>query len=109
MSEVELISEAEGLLRQLGNIRRARQLHLRKVKASSEGNGSPDTGVPKSSRECVFCANNTLEMHISDSDLKRYELGTILDQAQLVRLEEHLVCCPLCMDRFGQKMRSWLS
>lgn len=37
--------------------------------------------------------------HISDDDLERYYLGMITDEAELARLEEHLLGCSVCVKR----------
>jgi hypothetical protein len=37
--------------------------------------------------------------HISDHDLERYHLGMVVDEAELARLEEHLLGCPRCVKR----------
>jgi len=37
--------------------------------------------------------------HIDDHDLDRYHLGMVTDEAELAPLEEHLLCCPVCVDR----------
>jgi hypothetical protein len=37
--------------------------------------------------------------HISDYDLERHHLGTIVDEAELAPLEEHLLACPVCVGR----------
>ena len=37
--------------------------------------------------------------HISDDDLERYHLGTIVNEAELAPLEEHLLACPGCVER----------
>lgn len=37
--------------------------------------------------------------HISDHDLERYHLGMVVDEAELAPLEEHLLCCPKCVER----------
>jgi anti-sigma factor RsiW len=47
-------------------------------------------------------AAHSLDMnteHISDHDLERYYLGMITDDDELERLEEHLLCCPPCVER----------
>jgi hypothetical protein len=40
--------------------------------------------------------------HISDHDLERYQLGIVVDEAELAPLEEHLVACPECVERAEQ-------
>lgn len=37
--------------------------------------------------------------HICDHDLERYHLGMAVDEAELAPLEEHLLCCPKCVER----------
>jgi len=37
--------------------------------------------------------------HISDHDLERYYLGMVTNEDELERLEEHLLCCPPCVER----------
>jgi len=37
--------------------------------------------------------------HITHHDLERYYLGMIQSEAELVRLEEHLLACPECVAR----------
>ncbi len=37
--------------------------------------------------------------HISDHDLERYYLGMVPDEDELEHLEEHLLCCPPCVER----------
>jgi hypothetical protein len=37
--------------------------------------------------------------HISDHDLERYYLGMVTDETELGPLEEHLLCCPKCVER----------
>jgi chorismate mutase len=37
--------------------------------------------------------------HIDDHDLERYHLGMVRDEAELLTLEEHLICCNACVDR----------
>jgi hypothetical protein len=37
--------------------------------------------------------------HVSDHDLERCYLGTIADEAELAPLEEHLLGCPVCVER----------
>lgn len=37
--------------------------------------------------------------HISDHDLERYHLGMVKNEAELEPLEEHLLCCPKCVER----------
>ena len=37
--------------------------------------------------------------HISDHDLDRYYLGMVTDEDELERVEEHLLCCPRCVER----------
>ena len=37
--------------------------------------------------------------HISDDDLERYAMGTVKDEGELARLEEHLLVCGQCVDR----------
>jgi anti-sigma factor RsiW len=37
--------------------------------------------------------------HISDHDLERYHLGLVTDEAELARLEEHVLGCPHCADQ----------
>jgi hypothetical protein len=34
--------------------------------------------------------------HISDTDLERYHLGMVTDEAELAALEEHYMGCPEC-------------
>ena len=36
--------------------------------------------------------------HISNHDLERYHLGIVTDDAELARLEEHLLWCGACVD-----------
>jgi len=38
-------------------------------------------------------------LHISDHDLERYYLGMVTMEEELARLEEHLLCCPACVER----------
>jgi hypothetical protein len=37
--------------------------------------------------------------HICDHDLERYHLGMVRDEAELAAIEEHLLWCPICVDR----------
>jgi hypothetical protein len=37
--------------------------------------------------------------HISDYNLERHHLGMVVDQAELIPLEEHLLLCPVCVER----------
>jgi hypothetical protein len=37
--------------------------------------------------------------HISDYDLERHHLGTVRDEAELAKLEEHLLGCLVCVGR----------
>ena len=37
--------------------------------------------------------------HISDHDLERYYLGMVTEEQELAHLEEHLLCCPPCVER----------
>ncbi|MEP7362279.1 MAG: hypothetical protein ABI972_03420 [Acidobacteriota bacterium] len=37
--------------------------------------------------------------HISDHDLERYYLGMVTREEELATLEEHLLCCPSCVER----------
>ena len=37
--------------------------------------------------------------HISDHDLECYQLGMMVDEAELTPFEEHLLACPGCIDR----------
>lgn len=37
--------------------------------------------------------------HISDDDLERYYLGMVTQGEELAQLEEHLLRCPLCVER----------
>jgi anti-sigma factor RsiW len=37
--------------------------------------------------------------HISDEDLERYYLGEVTDESDLAPIEEHLLACPLCVER----------
>lgn len=37
--------------------------------------------------------------HICDHDLERYHLGMVVDEAELARIEEHLLACPECTER----------
>ena len=37
--------------------------------------------------------------HISDHDLERYHLDMVKDEAELAAVEEHLLCCPKCVER----------
>ena len=37
--------------------------------------------------------------HISDDDLERYAMGTVKDEGELARLEEHLLVCGQCIER----------
>jgi hypothetical protein len=37
--------------------------------------------------------------HISDYDLERHHLGTVIDETKLAPLEEHLLGCPVCVGR----------
>jgi len=39
------------------------------------------------------------EFHIPDHDLERYYLAMITDEAELARVEEHLLVCPKCVAR----------
>jgi len=38
-------------------------------------------------------------IHVSEHDLKRYNLGLITEEAELADLEKHLLSCPACMER----------
>jgi hypothetical protein len=40
--------------------------------------------------------------HISDHDLERYHLGMVRDEAELAPLEEHLLSCPICVERAAE-------
>jgi anti-sigma factor RsiW len=40
--------------------------------------------------------------HSTDHDLERYVLGMVKDEAELERLEEHLLACAECIDRAEQ-------
>ena len=37
--------------------------------------------------------------HISEYDLERYCLGMVKDESELAPLEEHLLVCPVCIER----------
>ena len=37
--------------------------------------------------------------HLTDTDLERYYLGMMTDEAELPALEEHLLACPACVAR----------
>ena len=37
--------------------------------------------------------------HLSDHSLERYCLGLITREGELAPLEEHLLCCPACVER----------
>ena len=37
--------------------------------------------------------------HISDHDLDRYYLGIVADESELAPFEEHLLACPICVQR----------
>lgn len=37
--------------------------------------------------------------HIAEDDLERYYLGMIRDQEELAHWEEHLLGCPLCVEK----------
>ena len=37
--------------------------------------------------------------HLSDHDLERYHLGMVVDEPELAAVEEHLLGCPICVDR----------
>jgi anti-sigma factor RsiW len=39
------------------------------------------------------------ENHLSDHDLERYYLGLIKDETELAQVEEHILCCPACVER----------
>lgn len=39
------------------------------------------------------------DKHISGHDLERYYLGMVTEETELAELEEHLLCCPPCVDR----------
>ena len=39
------------------------------------------------------------EKHLSDHDLERYYLGLIKDEAELAKVEEHILCCSACVER----------
>jgi anti-sigma factor RsiW len=43
-----------------------------------------------------------MELHIADHDLERYYLGMIEGEDELAQLEEHLLCCPECVNRAEQ-------
>jgi hypothetical protein len=45
------------------------------------------------------------EVHITDHDLERYHLGLVHDELELATLEEHLLCCGVCVDRAGYSDR----
>ena len=40
--------------------------------------------------------------HLSDHDLERYHRGTVTNEAEMVRIEEHLLICPECIDQAEQ-------
>ena len=37
--------------------------------------------------------------HVSQTDLERYYLGMVKDEAELAELEEHFLVCSACVDR----------
>jgi hypothetical protein len=37
--------------------------------------------------------------HLHSEDLEQYHLGILQDEQDLAMLEEHLLACPLCVDR----------
>jgi hypothetical protein len=37
--------------------------------------------------------------HLHSEDLERYHLGMLQDEQDLAMVEEHLLVCPLCVDR----------
>jgi hypothetical protein len=37
--------------------------------------------------------------HVSEHDLERYYLGMVIDEAELARLEEHILGCGSCAQR----------
>jgi hypothetical protein len=40
--------------------------------------------------------------HVSDHDLERYHLGAVVNEAELVPFEEHLLACSECVERAEQ-------
>jgi hypothetical protein len=40
--------------------------------------------------------------HIDEHDLERYHLGMVTDEAELARLEEHLLWCKDCLRQAGE-------
>jgi hypothetical protein len=50
-------------------------------------------------REQVRRAIAEMAGHPTDHDLERYHLGMVVDDAELDRLEEHLLSCPVCGKR----------
>jgi hypothetical protein len=43
--------------------------------------------------------------HISDDDLERFILGMVKDEAELERLEQHLLVCAECIERAEQSRK----
>ena len=44
-------------------------------------------------------ASGMHEKHLTDTDLERYYLGMVTEEAELAALEEHLLVCPACNER----------
>ena len=45
------------------------------------------------------------ERHILADDLERYHLGMVSEEAELARIEEHLLWCNKCLDRMEHTER----
>jgi hypothetical protein len=43
--------------------------------------------------------DDKLAHHVEDHKLERFHLGMVKDEAELAAMEEHLLCCPVCVQR----------
>jgi hypothetical protein len=46
-----------------------------------------------------YCSHTSPSPELADEDLERYLLGRSQDQAELTRVEKHLIGCPACAER----------
>jgi hypothetical protein len=60
-------------------------------------------GLPQA---CVTIRVEMAREHISDEDLERYYLGMVTEESELALLEEHLLACSSCAERFEDAIRA---